>query len=209
VPDPSPIDQPAIEAAAAALSRGELVAFPTETFYGLAANALDPRAVDRLCALKGRDPSKPIPCIIGDRAQASQLCASWPAVAEKLAVHFWPGPLTLVLPARPDLPPPLHPEGLVGLRLSSHPWARALALELGSPITSTSANPAGGREASNVADLDAGLREKLGYILDGGPTPGGLASTIVRLNEQGLSCLRRGPIAFEAVEAIARGAGGA
>lgn len=154
--------------------------------------------------MKGRDPGKPIPCIVGDRAQVAQLCASWPPVAEKLANRFWPGPLTLVLPARPQLPGPLHPAGLVGLRLSSHPWARALALRLGSPITSTSANPSGGREVVSVGELDAGLRGKLGYVLDGGPTPGGLASTVVRLDDRGLTCLRRGAIALEDVEAAAR-----
>jgi L-threonylcarbamoyladenylate synthase len=203
VSEPAP-DPRAIEAAAAALGRGELVAFPTETFYGLAASALDPAAVDRLCALKGRDPGKPIPCIVGDRAQAGQLCADWPPLAEKLANRFWPGPLTLVLPARPELPAPLRPEGLVGLRLSSHPWARALALKLGGPITSTSANPAGGREVVSVGELDVGLRGKLGWVLDAGTTPGGLASTVVRLDDRALTCLRRGAIAFEDVEAAAR-----
>jgi L-threonylcarbamoyladenylate synthase len=201
------VDPQAVAAAAAVLSRGEVVAFPTETFYGLAANALDPRAVDRLCALKGRDPGKAIPCIVGDRAQVAQLCSDWPEVAERLAQHFWPGPLTLVVPARRDLPAPLQPEGLVGLRWSSHAWACALALALGSPLTSTSANKAGGPEVVCVADLDADLRAKLGFVLDGGPTPGCLGSTVVRIGDGTLACLRRGPIPFERVEAIARGDG--
>jgi L-threonylcarbamoyladenylate synthase len=200
-----PAAQRTVEAAAAALARGELVAFPTETFYGLAANALDARAVDRLCALKERGPGKAIPCIVGDRAQVAQLCASWPPVAEELARHFWPGPLTLVLPARADLPIPLRPEGLVGLRLSSHPWARALALALGAPLTSTSANHAGGREVTRAAELDEKLRAELGFVLDGGPTPGGLASTVVAFGGGEPTCLRLGAIPFELVLAIARG----
>jgi L-threonylcarbamoyladenylate synthase len=195
----------AIEAAAAALARGELVAFPTETFYGLAANALDPRAVDRLCGLKGRDPSKPIPCIVGDRGQIARLSADWPETAERLCNRFWPGPLTLVLPARPELPAPLRPTGWVGFRLSAHPWARALALTLGAPITSTSANPAGGREVSHVADLDPILLRDLAYVLDAGPTPGGAPSTVVRVGPAGLSCLRPGPIPFEDVQAALLG----
>ncbi len=201
-----PSGQRAIAAAAAALARGELVAFPTETFYGLAANALDAGAVDRLCAIKGRTPTKAIPCIIGDRSQAARLCADWPPLAEQLAARFWPGPLTLVLPARAELPAPLRPEGFVGLRLSSHPWARALAVALGAPITSTSANPAGGPEVTRSADLDANLAQQLGYVLDGGSTPGGLGSTVVRIENGQLSCLRRGPVSFEAIEATARAA---
>ncbi len=185
-----------IEEAVACLRRGEVVAFPTETFYGLAADARSAAAVERLVSLKGRPQGKPIPCIVGELPQVAQLCVEWPPLAARLAARFWPGPLTLVVPARPELPAPLRPEGTVGLRLSSHPLARALALGLAGPITSTSANLSGGREVSRASDLDPALRPQLGFVLDGGPTPGGLGSTVARIDGDRLTCFRDGAIPF-------------
>ncbi len=182
-----------------ALRGGGVVAFPTETFYGLAADATSPAAVERLHALKGRPAGKPIACIVGDRSQVALLCDRWPASAERLAARFWPGPLTLVVPAREGLPAPLlsrDAEGaFVGLRLSSHPWARALALGLGLPITATSANLSGGPEASRFEALAPSLLEKIDFALDGGPTPGGRGSSLVRCGA-GLTCLREGAIPY-------------
>lgn len=183
-----------LEQAVEALRRGGVVAFPTETFYGLAADALNPSAVERLVALKGRPGGKAIPCIVGDRAQLPRLCASFPALAERIAERFWPGPVTVVVPGRPDLPAPLRPEGTVGVRLSSHPLARALANGLGGPITSTSANPAGGREAVEAGEVDAGLG--LDFVLDGGRCAGGKGSTVVAVEPPGLRCLRDGAVPF-------------
>ncbi|HUB08577.1 MAG TPA: L-threonylcarbamoyladenylate synthase [Myxococcales bacterium] len=193
-------DSRALREAVACLARGEVIAFPTETFYGLAADALSGEAVSRLVALKGRPAGKAIPCIVGDQAQVPLLCAEWPAWAQRLAERFWPGPLTLVVPAHAELPGPLRPEGTVGLRLSSHPLARALALGLGRPITSTSANFSGGPEVARAADLAPGLRAQLAFVLDGGPTPGGRGSTVVRFDAGRLRCLRDGAIPFGDVE---------
>lgn len=191
-----PLDMAAIHRAAGRLREGQVVAFPTETFYALGALALDAEAVDRLNAIKNRPADKALPCLVGEWDQLPSLCEDWPPAAQALAVRFWPGPLTLVVPARTTLPLPLRPEGFVGVRLSSHPWARALALAAGGPLTSTSANLSGQPEATGCEELDPVLAGRLGGILDGGTTPGGSASTIVRVEGDRLTCLRDGALPF-------------
>jgi L-threonylcarbamoyladenylate synthase len=178
------------------LAAGGIVAFPTETFYGLAVDALNAAAVGRLVGVKGRDDRKAIACIIGELEQRAQLCSAWPPGAERLAGRFWPGPLTLVLPALPELPGPLRPAGFVGLRLSSHEAARQLARELGRPITATSANPAGGSEVTRAEEIAPALREQLDLVVDGGPTPGGKGSTVVKIDGDTLTCLREGAVPY-------------
>jgi L-threonylcarbamoyladenylate synthase len=185
-----------LEEAVEHLRRAEVIAFPTETFYGLAADALNEAAVDRLARLKGRPPAKAIACIIGDLSQIPMLCADWPPLAQRVAERFWPGPVTLVVPARPELPLSLRPEGSVGFRLSSHPLARALANGLGRPITATSANFSSQGEVTRAADVDAGLRAQLACVLDGGETPGGRGSTVVAVDGERLRCLRDGALPF-------------
>ncbi len=185
-----------VDRAVEVLRRGGLVAFPTETFYGLAADALNAAAVDRLVQAKGREASKAIACIIGEPSQRAQLCSEWPEAAQRLAARFWPGPLTLVVPALAGIPEPLRPTGLVGLRLSSHPVARALAVGLGHPITATSANLAGGSEVTRAADLAGALVAQLDLVVDGGETAGGKGSTVLRVDGAGLTCLREGAIPY-------------
>jgi L-threonylcarbamoyladenylate synthase len=191
-----PIDPLTLARAIDVLSRGGLVAFPTETFYGIAADALNLKAVDRLVRVKGREGTKAIACIIGRPEQRAQLCDRWPKAAERLANRFWPGPLTLVVPARAELPSPLHPDGFVGLRLSSHEVARELALGLARPITATSANLAGGPPVSRAEDLAPELRGALDLSIDGPPTPGGLGSTVVKIEGSRLTCLREGAVPY-------------
>ena len=126
----------AIADALAALAAGEAIVYPTETFYALGVDALSLRALDRLFAIKGREPGKPVALIAADTAMAFAVAREVPAQARVLAQAFWPGPLTLVLPARAEIPAPLvGTDGGVGVRVSSHPIARALADGLGSPLT--------------------------------------------------------------------------
>jgi len=182
--------------AAAAIGRGEIVAFPTETYYGLAVDALDGAALDRLFALKGRDGEKATALLVADLAMLAELCAEVPPRVHALVTAHWPGPLTLALPARPDLPPAIVRDGFVAARVSSHPLAHALVVAAGRPVTATSANPAGGAPARTAAQVRAYFGTAGCHILDGGQTPGGLPSTLVRLCGQQIEVLRAGAIAL-------------
>ena len=128
--------------AAHALRRGEIIAYPTETFYGLAVNALDELALARLRQLKGRG-EKAISVLVLGNEMVESLCRHVPVAARKLMARHWPGPLTIALPARRGIPAPLIQDGCVAIRESPHPTARALIEVFGGPITATSANPAG------------------------------------------------------------------
>jgi L-threonylcarbamoyladenylate synthase len=184
----------AVAAAVAALHRGEVVVFPTETYYGLAVDALDARALDRLFALKGRGAEKASALLVTDLAMFAGLCAELPARAVELATAHWPGPLTLAVPARPGLPAAIVSDGCVAARVSSHPLAAALVEVFGGPITATSANPAGVAPARTAAAATAYFAAADLHVLDGGETPGGPPSTLVRLRGPLLEVLRRGAI---------------
>lgn len=185
-----------IAEAAAAINRGEIVAFPTETYYGLAVDALDARALDRLYSFKGRGAEKASALLVADFAMFAELCAEVPARARALAATYWPGPLTLALPARPDLPAAIVHDGFVAARVSSHPVAHALVVVIGRPITATSANPAGAGPARSAGEAIAHFAGKDFILLDGGQTPGGPPSTLVRLRGDKFEILRRGAISF-------------
>jgi len=191
------VTSPSVEAiadAAAALRRGEIVAYPTETYYGLAVDALDPAALARLFALKGRGEHKASALLVADFAMFADLCAEVPPQAKTLAARHWPGPLTLALPARPGLPAAIVTEGCVAARISSHPVAQALVAAAGRPITATSANPAGLPPVCRPDELRALFPDGGFHLLDGGATPGGLPSTLVRLRAGTLEVLRQGAI---------------
>jgi L-threonylcarbamoyladenylate synthase len=183
-----------IARAAAAILRGEVVAFPTETFYGLAVDALDQAALERLFALKGRDAAKASALLVADWAMFAELCVEIPARARALADAHWPGPLTLALRARPDLPSAIVMDGYVAARVPSHPVARALVAAVAQPITATSANPAGGEPAVTAGDVAVHFAGKALCLLDGGRTPGGSPSTLVRFRGEELEVLRQGAI---------------
>jgi len=180
--------------AAAAIGRGEIVAFPTETYYGLAVDARDGTALDRLFALKGRGGEKASALLVADLEMLAELCSEVPPRARDLAATHWPGPLTLALPAKPDLPPAIVREGFVAARVSSHPVAQALVLAVGWPITATSANPAGATPARTTAQVRAYFGAEGFHILEGGQTPGGSPSTLVRLRGNDVELLRKGAI---------------
>ncbi|HXI60707.1 MAG TPA: L-threonylcarbamoyladenylate synthase [Polyangia bacterium] len=189
--------------AAAALRRGEIVAYPTETFYGLGVNALDELALARLRLLKGRG-DKALSVLVGGDSLESMmnaLCKSVPPAAKRLMDRYWPGPLTLVLPARRGLPAPLVANGFIAVRESPHPTARALVAAFGGPITATSANISGGAPATTPEAVEEVFEGRC-RVLHGGPTAGGAPSTIVRVRGNRLEILRKGvlPIAETELE---------
>jgi L-threonylcarbamoyladenylate synthase len=188
-----------ILAAAAALREGGLVAYPTETFYGLGARARDAAAVARLARVKGRPDGKPLPLLAADRAQVESV-AELSGAAERLAARLWPGPLTLVLPARPGLPEEITAgTGTVAVRVPGSATARALARAVGEPIVSTSANLSGAPPPAAAGELAAELVERIDLVLDGGRTPGGAPSTIVVVEAGGIRLVRAGAIPWEVV----------
>ncbi len=205
---PAPSDlQARLAAAAAVLRRGGLVAYPTETFYGLGALASDAAAVERLVHAKGRPEEKPLPLLAADLAQVEAVAELSP-LARRLAAAFWPGPLTLVVPARAAAG--LHRAiaggaGTLGIRITSGAAAAALARLAGGALVATSANLSGHPPVAAPADLDPALLARLDLVLDGGPAPGGLPSTVVAVGPGGLGLIRAGAIPFERVEAAGAG----
>jgi len=185
-----------------ALRRGEVVAYPTETFYGLGVNALDELALARLRLLKGRGADKAISILVSNASMLERVCAEIPPLARRLIAKHWPGALTLVLPARADLPQPLVQDGCVAVRISSHPTAQALVTAFGAPVTTTSANLAGQPPASTPEMVEEAFEGRC-RVIHAGATPGGAASTIVRIRDGNLEVLRRGAIDPHAVVADA------
>jgi len=188
-------------AAIKALRRGEAIVFPTETFYGLGADALNAVAVERIVNLKGRNPDSPIAVIIADREMLSQIVDEVSPAAQKLIDRFWPGPLTLVLPAKEGLAAPLlNREGKIGVRVSSHPTATRLARELSRPLTATSANPSGHEPARTIRQARTYFGDHLGVFLDGGTLAGKSGSTVVEVVDDQLRILREGEISSQELE---------
>jgi L-threonylcarbamoyladenylate synthase len=182
-------------AAATVLGQGGLVAFPTETFYGLGADALAPSAVRRIFDVKGRPEGKPLLVLVDSLAMVESLAIEVPAPARALIAAHWPGPLTLVLRARPHVPAEVTAgSGTVGVRLSAHPVARALVRALGRPVTAPSANPT---DAAPPITADAVLdyfRDRIEMVLDGGATAGGEPSTVLDVTIDPPRVLRAGAV---------------
>jgi L-threonylcarbamoyladenylate synthase len=195
---------PDVAVAAAALRRGAIVAYPTETFYGLGALATLPEAVARLGEAKLRPDGKALPLVAADERMAFGLWAGVPPEALVLARAFWPGPLTLVARAAPGLPGPVSPGGTVAVRVPGSEQARELCRLAGGPLVSTSANPSGGPPPVEAAGLDPWLIARIDLVLDGGRTPGGLPSTVVEIGAGAPRLLRAGAVPWEAVEGVLR-----
>jgi L-threonylcarbamoyladenylate synthase len=185
------------------LRAGGLVAFPTETVYGLGANALDGAAVARIFAAKGRPANNPVIVHVADPGESLRVASAWPDAAARLVERFWPGPLTLVLPRRPEVPDVVTAGGLtVALRLPAHPIALALIREAGVPLAAPSANRSNRLSPTLAEHVLRDLNGRIDLILDGGPTPGGIESTVLDLSRQPPRLLRPGPIEPSALEEI-------
>jgi L-threonylcarbamoyladenylate synthase len=190
-----------IAAAAAAIARGEVVAFPTETFYGLAVDALNESALSKLRALKGRAAEKAFSLLVSGREMLASLCVEISPTAERLMARYWPGPLTLALPARPGVPASIVTEGCVAVRVSPHPLAQALVESAGRPITATSANPAGAAPPRTASEVAVYFSSPRFLILDGGTTPGGQPSTLARVRGESVQVLRQGAVVLAGADA--------
>jgi len=193
----------AIARAAALIRAGGLVAFPTETVYGLGANALDPVAVGRIFHAKGRPATNPVIVHIAHRAQLDELVGAIPPLAEELASLFWPGPLTLVLPRGSKVPDIVTAGGpTVAVRVPAHPVAQELLLACGLPIAAPSANRSMCLSPTRAEHVLRGLDTRIDMILDAGPCFGGLESTVLDVTTQPPTLLRPGLLGIREIEAL-------
>ena len=216
--NPSDVDPAAIQQAADHIRRGGLVAFPTETVYGLAADANNPNAIERLNRVKGRPPEKPYSLHVHSAAQVRAYLDHVPPMAQRLMDKFWPGPLTIVLPAAPggSLPaalrvaqaglPAAHSSGqagaqagTLGFRLPQHPVAQAFLQACGTPVVAPSANRSGFPPPTDSKEVLEALWDACECLLDAGPTPLGRESTVVSVVDGRLQILREGAIPSQVI----------
>jgi L-threonylcarbamoyladenylate synthase len=193
----------AVQRAAELLRAGEAVALPTETVYGLAANALDAKAVERIFQIKGRPAHNPIIVHVASMAMAKRCVANWPTLANSLAKAFWPGPLTLVLPRAKEIPGIITAGGpTVGVRWPSHPFIQAVICECGFPLAAPSANLSNRVSPTNAEHVRKSLGDKIRLIVDGGQAQIGIESTVLDISSSPPRLLRPGMIHEEALLAV-------
>ncbi len=208
-----PTDSPAlfeaaVHKAAELLRAGELVAVPTETVYGLAANAWNAQAVEHIFRVKDRPGHNPIIVHVADVAMARQCVSTWPEAADRLAAAFWPGPLTLVMPRSELVPDNVTAGGAtVGVRWPNHPFIQALIRECGFPLAAPSANPSTQVSPTTAAHVQRSLGRKIPLIVDGGPAQIGIESTVLDLTVHPPRLLRPGMIHAESLLATLEDAG--
>ncbi|MCJ7545317.1 MAG: L-threonylcarbamoyladenylate synthase [Deltaproteobacteria bacterium] len=190
-------DSPAPELIAEAvrvLREKGVIIYPTETLYGLGANPFFPEAMERIYAIKGRAAAKPIPFLIKDHEMLGALVEAVPPLGRELMERYWPGPLTLIFRAKKGLAPPLRSkDGFIGLRISSHPIARRIVEAMDAPLTSTSANLAGGEDIIDGRQLAQLFGDQVDLIIDSGKVPG-IGSTVVDLTVEPPRIVRQGMI---------------
>ncbi len=185
------------------LRRGDLVVYPTDTLYGLGANAYMPAAVERVFALKDRDAEKALPLLLAHAEDMEAVAVDIPAVAWQLADEFWPGALTLVLKRGPRVPDTVTGGGdTVAVRVPHHAVPLGIVAALGAPIVGTSANRSGEPAPRRVEDLSDAVRNGVDLILDGGPCPGGVGSTVLDLTVSPARILRPGAVSAEELREI-------
>ena len=205
VVDPVQPDPVAVAGAAATLRGGGVVAIPTDTLYGLAADPWNQAAVARVFAIKGRPDDRALPLVAADIDQVKQWIGELDAVATRLVQKFWPGPLTLVMPAPEAIAPEVTAGGsTVGVRVPSHAVTRALCAAFGRPLTATSANVSGQPATGNPGEVADQLSADLDLLLDAGTTPGGAPSTIVDVTDGELRLIRAGAVSWKDVQACVR-----
>jgi len=189
-----------IEKAVRLLRDGGVIAYPTETFYGLAVDGQNEGAIEKIFRVKGRAFRNPIALIIGDEKPLDGLVTAISPIGRLLADTFWPGPLTLVMQAKTTISPRLTAgSGKIGIRVSSHPLAKALAIAFGGAITATSANLSGAPECRTAQEVLDQLKDSIDAIIDGGLTPGGAGSTFVDVTTDPLIILREGAVPAELI----------
>lgn len=193
-------DEQIVREAAEVILRGGIVAYPTDTLYGLAVDPRHAAAVDRVYAAKGRAFDRPLPLVAASETQVAAWAGDLTPLGRRLAARFWPGPLTLVIGAHPSLCPRVHgATGRVAVRVPAHPVARALARVVGHPITATSANRSGRPAGSTAGDVVAALGEAIDAVIDTGETTGGPPSTIVDVSGATATLVRAGVVPWDRV----------
>lgn len=196
-------EEASIEEAAQTLRRGGLVAFPTDTVYGVGAHGFMPQAVERLYTAKRRPREKPIALLLAASEEVRQVARDVPTLAWALAERFWPGGLTLVLPRSSAVPDAVCAGGdTVAVRVPDHPVALALIRAMGAPMAASSANLSGQPDPVTAEEVRKALGEALDLILDGGRCPGGIPSTILDLTREPPRLLRLGAISVEELRAV-------
>jgi L-threonylcarbamoyladenylate synthase len=183
----------ALSAAGQVIRAGGLIAYPTDTVYGLAADFRNADAIENIYAAKDRDSRKPVAILVGSSDQLELVMQELTPGAARLAARFWPGALTLIVPRRSDLPENLSPYMTIGVRMPNHPWALQLLRELG-PLATTSANLSGQPDAVTAQDVLRYLDGRVDLVLDGGRCPGGVPSTVVDCTSTEPRILREGAL---------------
>jgi len=189
----------AISTALSILNGGGLVAFPTDTVYGVGSVAFDGKAVESIYVAKDRPIEKAIPILIGDLEALDQVGVDIPKAAYKLAARFWPGALTCIIPKQPALPKAVSSTSTIGVRMPDHDMARKLFRAAG-PMAVTSANISGEQGPSTAEEVYRQLNGRIPLIIEGGKTPGGVPSTVVDCTTGDLNILRKGPISVEEIQ---------
>jgi L-threonylcarbamoyladenylate synthase len=199
--NPEVIERDKIEKIAKYLKMGQVIVYPTETFYALGANCFSQKAIQAIYRLKKRPPSKPLSVVISDLDMIRELVSKIPSNIEPILSNFWPGPLTLVLKAAPQVPQEIQgPSGSIGIRWTEHLWLRALVRCASFPITATSANISGEKDISNPDYAWHVFDGKVDLIVDGGETKGDLPSTVLDLSEKKIRIIREGAIPFSQIK---------
>jgi L-threonylcarbamoyladenylate synthase len=200
--DPGSPQRDAIEEAAKWIRNGGLIALPTDTLYGLAADPFSAAAIARLFAIKGRAAERAVPLIAADAAQVAAQLGRLPAAGQRLAERFWPGPLTLLVPATRALAAAVSGgTGRVGVRVPAHDVARAICAAVGRPITATSANVSGEPATPDPDQVERTLGGRLDLLIDAGTTPGGAPSTIVDVTGADPALVRAGALSWDDIQA--------
>ena len=193
----------AIENIQSVLNSGGVIAFPTDTFYGLGADPFNPDALSKIFQIKQRPADKPLLVLIHSLDQLEDLTHGVTDNARKLMEHFWPGPLTLILEAAPELPDALTAgTGTIGIRLPGHPFTRKILEALERPLTAPSANISGAGESRTTQQVESSLGGKLDLIVDGGPAPGGKPSTVLDATTNPPTLIREGALSRSDLESV-------
>lgn len=194
-------DPQAISTAKHIVQQGGLIAFPTDTIYGVACDAFNPVAIEAIFDAKQRPDEKALPVLIGDYDQLPDLILHTDQRLARITAAFWPGPFTLILPKGPKIPAELSPYPTIGIRMPNLPFTLAL-LQATGPLATTSANLSGGANPVDAASVMAQLGGRIDLLLDGGSTPGPTASTVADLTGQDIHILRPGPISLSDLQAV-------